>query len=86
VIFRVMLIFGFASLLAGYAWLVFVAVWVAVIWFSFKTSAQIDLAKEQGVVGLQPQPYPDMSFRWNVSVNSYLRGDITVEELEQRHP
>ena len=69
-ILRAMLIFGFAAILADYAWLAFVAVWVVVICASFKTSDRVDLAKEQGVVCLQPQPYPDMSLRWNVSVRA----------------
>jgi len=79
-----MLIFGFASILVGYAWLGFVAVWVIVVWMTFKTSDRIDIAKTQGVVAPQPQPYPDMSFAWNNSIREYMRDEITSMELASR--
>lgn len=83
---RFILFLGVLVLALQYAWFIAVGIYIIVAWFSLRASAQIDVAKEQGLVGQQPQLYPDMSFRWNVSVNSYLRGDITVEELEQRNP
>lgn len=83
---RFILFLGVICLALQYAWFIAVGIYLVVAWFSLKTEASVQVAKEQGVVAQQPQPYPDMSFRWNVSVNSYLRGDITAEELDRRVP
>jgi hypothetical protein len=85
-IFRVLMVFGVLAILSDYAWTIAIFIYAAVVWFTFKTSDKVDEAKEHGVVCLQPQPYPDMSLRWNTSVRLYVLGEITIEELDSTNP
>jgi hypothetical protein len=80
---RLLFLIGIISIVVDYVWVLAIVIYAVVAVMSFKTGDKFEEAKDQGIVCLQPQRYPDLPPSYNHLVQMYITSDfVSIQQLE----